>query len=709
MYDKFVTRAASPIASIDRFFELALLGLAASGFLALAGSGFLDTPTMAVTAAGLLLRALQASGLARFEIGTRLFAVLVGAPIALLPVDYLLVSRDFLPATVHLLFLLAVVKVLTARGTRDHVLIAAMAVSALLAAAVLSMDLSFFVFLALFLIFGVATFTSAEIRRSVHKPRQVARGALRSFNRRLAALTLSVAIGILALTAGMFFLLPRTAAAAFERLMPQRFRMPGFASEVVLGETGDLRQSRTAMMHVRFFDAGDPPVLKWRGAALSDFDGRRWTAPDEIGRTLLVDRQQHMVTLFESRPEDSQVKGLGYEVQLNSTASDVLFFAGSPRRLLIDAPAVIRTPEDEFKLPQPAPAGLHYGVYAMIEDAAAPVLSGPPLGDAERQRYLALPRLDQRIAALAREITDSRTTDRARAQALESYLRTHYGYSTKLLDAPVEDPLAYFLFNRRQGHCEYFASAMAVMLRAIGIPSRVATGFQSGVYNPVSGWWVIRASDAHSWVEAWLPGRGWTTFDATPPGADASRSSWWSRIGFYLDAADTFWQEWVLNYNLDRQRTLASQMHDSGRSFGAEWLEWARAAAARARAAATAGARRYGAAALVALLGIAALLLAAPRGWRWVKARRRILIAQRGAAEASDATLLYERMLRLLKRRGYEKPAWVTPAEFARMLPQSGMASSVERFTGAYNELRFGGNAAAAQDMLALLEQLERA
>jgi len=706
MYDEFVSRAVSPIASVDRFFELALLGLLASGFLALAGSGFLDAPTVAVTAAGLALRAVLASGLVRFEIRGRLLSVLVAVPIALYPIDYA-AGRDFLRATLHLLFLLAVVKVLTARGTRDHVLIAGMAILALLAAAVLSMDLSFFLFLALFLVFGVATFTSAEIRRSVHKPRQVARGALRSFNRRLAALTISIAAGILALTAGMFFLLPRT-AVAFERLIPQRFRVPGFSSEVVLGETGSLRQSRTAMMHVRFFDAGEPPPLKWRGAVLSDFDGKRWSAPAEIGRTLLVDRRQHMVTLSDSRREDAQNRGLGYEVQLNSTGSDVLFFAGSPRRLVIGAPAVIRTSGDEFRLPRPAPAGMHYGVYAMLQDGA-PATGEPPLAPAERRKYLELPRLDPRIPALAHEITDGRATDPARAAAIESYLHGHYGYTTELLSEPVTDPLAYFLFNRRRGHCEYFASAMAVMLREIGIPSRVVTGFQSGVYNPVSGWYVVRASDAHSWVEAWLPGQGWTTFDPTPPGADSSRSSVWASIGFYLDAADTFWQEWVLNYNLDRQRTLASQMHDSGRSFGAEWLDWIRSAAVRSRAFAARWAARYGPAALICLSGALACFLSAPRAWAWLKARRRLRKAQRGAAEASDATLLYARMLRALKRRGYEKPAWLTPAEFARMLPASPMAESVGRFTEAYNDLRFGGNAAAAQDMLALLDQVERA
>ena len=86
------------------------------------------------------------------------------------------------------------------------------------------------------------------------------------------------------------------------------------------------------------------------------------------------------------------------------------------------------------------------------------------------------------------------------------------------------DPLADFLFERRKGHCEYFASAMAVMLRTLGIPSRLVTGFQGGAYNPVSGWSVVRASDAHSWVEAWIDGRGWITFDPTPAGADSPES-----------------------------------------------------------------------------------------------------------------------------------------------------------------------------------------
>ena len=175
-----------------------------------------------------------------------------------------------------------------------------------------------------------------------------------------------------------------------------------------------------------------------------------------------------------------------------------------------------------------------------------------PLSARGSRSYLQLPRLDPRIPASGKASWGPRTSPGARPRACENYLRTHYGYTLELPEMEPEDPLAFFLFHRKKGHCEYFASAMAVMLRVLGIPSRVVTGFQSGVYNPISGPQLIRSSDAHSWVEAWLPDRGWTTFDPTPPDPNAAQISPWTRLSFYTDAVDVFWQDWVLNYNLER-------------------------------------------------------------------------------------------------------------------------------------------------------------
>ena len=106
---------------------------------------------------------------------------------------------------------------------------------------------------------------------------------------------------------------------------------------------------------------------------------------------------------------------------------------------------------------------------------------------------------------------------------------------------------------------------MAVMLRTLGIPSRVVTGFQSGVYNPMTGWQVIRASDAHSWVEAWIEGRGWTTFDPTPFDPSGGEPGLLSRLSLLTDTASQFWNDWVMSYDLDRQVALASRMQETSR------------------------------------------------------------------------------------------------------------------------------------------------
>jgi len=237
-------------------------------------------------------------------------------------------------------------------------------------------------------------------------------------------------------------------------------------------------------------------------------------------------------------------------------------------------------------------------VYSELE-ASEPRLA-PELSDEERLAHLILPPVDGRVVALARRVTEGLESDEARARAIESYLRTHYGYSTEALAEEPADPLAHFLFERRRGHCEYFASAMAVMLRVVNVPARVAIGYQSGVYNPVSGWLVIRASDAHSWVEAWLPGRGWTTFDPTPPDPNPAADRLGRRLGFYMDAADTFWQEWVLSYNLDRQLILAAQMQDSSRTYGSRWWDRARSTALDWKEAVGGWGRRYGMLTLIA-------------------------------------------------------------------------------------------------------------
>jgi transglutaminase-like putative cysteine protease len=695
--------AASAPHVIDRFFEFSLLGMLAAGYSAVAGSGYLDWPTATLTALGLCLRALMVAGVVEFEFSGKLTAALSLAYIGFFPLDYFYVSGSFLRATVHMVFFLAVLKVLTAKTNRDYLYVEMIAVLELLAAAILSVSLSFFAFLTLFLWFAVATFASGEVRRSIQLRRSsVARGGLRAFPRRLTVLTLFLFAGVLTMTAGLFFVLPRTARAALERFIPERYHLPGFSNEVTLGQIGVIKQSGAPVMHVRSYQAAGLLDVKWRGAALSNFDGRRWYNSSGGGELLRVERG--VLAFRRTRPPSRPGHNIIYQVQLNDIAADTLFVAGTPESISINLPFLERTRSGSFR-PRFRAGGLSYGVYSFLEDESSPVLSPPdPLAPAVRDELLQLPRIDKRIFQLARQMTAGAESDEEEARALEMRLRHDYGYTLELLPSSVPDPLAHFLFVRKKGHCEYFASAMTVMLRTLGIPARVVTGFQSGVFNPLTGWQVVRASDAHSWVEAWINGRGWTTFDPTPPDPGAASAGVLARISLFFDAAEQFWRDWVLSYDLDRQIVLASRMEESGRILRFRWFEDTGASLKRAARASL----HYAPAAGIGIAIAALALLYGPEAARRWRALQRVRKIQRGEGEASDATLLYQRMLGLLQKRGIQKPPWLTPVEFSRVIPASEVTMLVDDLTSAYNEFRFGGRRDVAPRMVRLLDQLEK-
>src|SRR3954453_10119045 len=167
--------------SVERFFQLALLGLVTSGYLAVTGSGYLDSATVILTAAGLLVRGLWICGLIRLEISERATTLVTLAYTGFFVLDYFLLSRDFLSATVHLLFFLAVMKILTARTNRDYLYTAIIAFLELLAAGILSVNFNFLLFLSLYPLFAIAALTSGEIRRSSHQSTAMARTGLKSF------------------------------------------------------------------------------------------------------------------------------------------------------------------------------------------------------------------------------------------------------------------------------------------------------------------------------------------------------------------------------------------------------------------------------------------------------------------------------------------------------------------------------------------------
>ena len=684
-------RAVSPV---ERFFQFSLLGLVASGYFALAASGTLDRPTLVLTCAALVARAAAVAGFLRIEIPVRVSSLLALAYIAFFPADVYLISRDFLTATVHAVCFLASIKILTARTNRDYLYTGAISFIELIAAALLSAKPGFFGYLGLYVIFAIAAFMSAEIRRGLERHQKTVSAAKGRVAWRLVAVACAAGAGILVLTAGLFLIVPRTARMA-AMLLPGTPRLTGFSNVVDLGGFGKIGRDDRAVLHILSYARPLPPDLRWRGGALSRFDGRRWSEPPLPGASLPVTRGSAVVAdAYQLSRRDG--RRLLYRVEMQNSDIGTLFIAGIPEFVNVDAPRLLLTPEDSLRVLAPPRETLRYEVSAH---------SGPPLPwpltNAERRRYVQLPPIDVRIWSLARQWAGEGS---ALDQALhiQARLQKDFKYTLDGPEKPARDPLADFLFVRKEGYCEYFASAMAVMLRTLGIPARVATGFQSGYFNDVSGLYVVRASDAHAWVEGWIEGRGWTTFDPTPVGSGARNAGLWSRINMYLDAADHAWQEWVVSYDIEQQVAIAARfeaalrkLNDGSVSPGADWtadaLGWA---------------KKWGGWVLGTLLVAGLGIFFGPRYWHEWRKTTHVRRIQRAGGTVRDASVLYEGMLDRLARRGFQKPAWFTPNEFALHLPVE-EKSKVAEFTEVYNAIRFGGDAAATAHLAAMLREFE--
>jgi hypothetical protein len=672
---------------VERFFHFALAGLVGTACCALASSGYLDRPALLVIFLGLLLRVANIAGILRFRVSSRLVSIVVTGCIALIPLDFYFMSGVFLTSIVHGVCFLTVVKVLTAQSDRDYLYTGAISLLALIAAALLSAQPAFFGWLLLYVIFAIGAFTSAEIRSELgrHSPPPGVPNARIVW--RLAGLACGATAGILLTTALIFLLIPRTARAA-ARLLPNTPRLTGFSNHIDLGGLGKISRDTRAVMHISSQSGPLPPDLKWRGAALSLFDGRSWSEP--VRRMRPVEAAPGPAVLA-GRLQLSRRDGrrLLYHVDVRNADTGTLFVAGVPEFINIDTPVLYVNRELAIHVPPQFRETLRYDVSAHF----GPPLP-QPLTSAERIRYLQFPPLDPRIVTLARAWSGT-GSPADRAQKIERHLQREFKYKLDGPPYPVADPLADFLFVRKEGYCEYFASAMAVMLRSIGIPSRVATGFQSGYFNDVSGLNVVRASDAHAWVEAWIESPSlaaagaterengaWMTFDPTPPASAVPAVL--SHLDMVFDAVDNTWRDWVVSYDLSHQVLMAARFEDAIRrfrrtpNFGIALLYW-----------------------LASIAGLAALAFFAPRIWRGIKPLGRFRKSRRAEPSASEATALYQQMMRRLARQGIHKHASVTPNEFAAGLPD------VAAFTALYNSVRFGGNSAEAPRLALLLKSLK--
>lgn len=715
-----IPKQRKPSVSIaEKFFQGSLYLLLVMGFCALAGTAKLDVPSLVLVALSLLVRGyhlLRGTTIVIPERWTSLLTVLYFVFYAL---DYFLLSQSFVSATVHMVLFIMVVKIFSVQRDRDLLYLAVLSFLMVLAAAVLTVDTVFIFTFCLFMLTAMATFVSMEMRRSERETRIIAVSPPdeNRFSRSLYAVAGLLAVSTLAVGVIVFFALPRmTMGGYLQTLGSQTDFVTGFSENVSLGGIGRIQQSNAPVMHVQVLNGSLlPPDTKWRGIALADFDGRRWSNPP-TDATLIRPMRNVPVDLWRLRSNDAPIYSsspratLSYRVIMEPVGSYVFFLASTPvslngpyREVSISSSGSVTKTDDARTV----------DIYEGEADTTNP---SPLLQDSSSQdypfalqaRYLELPfRLDRRIPSLARTIVASADSNYGRAKAIEDYLRKNLGYT---LDLPGDeaDPLAHFLFERKKGHCEYFASSMAIMLRTLNIPARVVNGFRGGEYNDLNHTYIIRARDAHSWVEAFFPKYGWVTFDPTPSNAAQAGTNVSSRLALYVDALHEMWREWIVNYDFSHQARLGAEISSGVNHLQGSVHTWYLGKYRQMLRNLRKMRGTVGSGTMVLFCALVLAMMVLPFGPRiWRALRRAKLLKNPADAPRNSASLWYARMLRVMERRGIRKTPAQTPVEFASAIEDPQVQKSVVVFTEHYERARFAGSAEDAMKLPELYEELE--
>jgi len=719
-------RAPEPRRDFDQYFTISLYLLVLSAFVALVVSGGVGLVAAVLAGTAFVVRGLQFVRRDPTLLSERWTTLAAIAYFAFFVADYFFLSRSFLPPVVHLVLFAVLIRLFTLRRERDFVTLAVLAFLMILAAAIFTVDSLFLLCFALFLLLAVVTFVLMEMRHSQRSsvfPANTSASDIRRLPALLARLGPAIMLLVLLTSAGIFFLLPRRSAGYLGAYSFGSDLSTGFSDKVQLGQIGRIQQSDAVAMHIQIEgDTSGSHDLYWRGISLSQFDGTNWSNPDRIsGQPIGASLGATFDIPGYGSSRSSLIPGparmIHYRVLLEPIGTNVFFTAPWIKRIKgpyrgvfvgrdgtvsnVDADGISRY-EADSDLSAPSVEKLRF------TDTSGGVPISP--------LYLQLPALDPRIPILAASITQSASSSYDKAAQLQDYLRTHYGYTLQLPTQPVKDPVANFLFERRQGHCEYFASSMAVMLRSLGIPSRVVNGFHGGEFNQITSDYIVRARDAHSWVEAYFPGEGWVTFDPTPAGSSGTHSL--GRIALYLDAMSSFWREWVVSYDRSHQLVLGQTALQNGQNRWQELRRWSR----HQYQAMLFWAKRFqqntlwsqaGASGFVAsssktagmIVGpLLLLMFAGIPGWMvWQRTRQR-----RIARDPSHAAAVwYTQMTRTLARRGHPKPATLTAQEFALAIPDRRLQALVTDFTDTYLAARFGLSADDARKLPELLQAIK--
>jgi len=469
---------------------------------------------------------------------SRLGSPIVALFLAAAAADLLFGSRDLLASLSLLILGVQSVKFLLPKGSRDGWQLCAVALLEFLAAAAGTDALAFAFFAFLFFIGSAGAMGALHDQEAEEAGRPSGGYAVPA--RAAAGVLLAAGVGGFLASAVLFAVIPRLEFRQVLERFGRARGVVGFSGTITLREVTGIKSDRRVVARVEFPELRPgllPANLYLRGAVYFRYDDGVWRHGGATPLPLQRFGFQHFVG--DAIPPDSTA-----DITLEAADHPALFTYGHTTLIEGAFAPVLSDGEGNLSLSRSGHPTLRYRV-RFAADLPPRVRTRHRPG----AEHTAFPEGYEDVRALAREIAGGGGTDDERAKRIMRFFLSGYRYT-------VSDPassIREFLFRKRAGYCEHFAAGLSLLLRGAGIPSRVAAGYLGGEWNGVGKYLIVRQSDAHAWVEAWIDGR-WITLDATPPSGDSSPfRTRTGTIGLYADWLRQRWDKYVVNYSMRMQ------------------------------------------------------------------------------------------------------------------------------------------------------------
>ena len=434
-----------------------------------------------------------------------------------------------------LLLFLLVIKSLEEKKPRDLYQMLLLSLFGVAITTTFRLDLSFLAFFLYELFLGSVAFTFINVQTNL-------KGVplSREFIKKYLLFSLLFPLVVALFSVPFFVILPRTHTPLFDLLAKkEKGLVSGIADEVEIGRVGDIQEDNTVVMRVYGEIPSDP---YWRVSVFDTLLGRRWIKTvEEREREAEPRGRTYLYTIILEPSFDTFVPVLDYPVR--------------PVKLEGFKGKVYRLKGGFYESEEPVSKPVRYTFLST---------SSPPQ-DYVSPIYLSVPEdLPRSIIELSKKLSEGRSTDEEKLRSVVEFFREGFSYTLRL-ESYEGDPLEHFLFRSRRGNCEYFASATALLLRLMGIPSRVVGGFKGALKNEYGNYHIVTNSMAHVWVEAYVGGR-WLRVDTTPPYlSPAIRKI--SKLDLLRDALISFWYENVVDFSAQKQASLLRDLVRNVRSI----------------------------------------------------------------------------------------------------------------------------------------------